>query len=345
MRPRLMDVCELAGVSAATASRALTGAGWVAPETRERVRAAADQLGYKANRASRTLREGRTRLIGYFMSPPDDDWAPAMELFVAGMVEAATTHELEVVLFAAKPGQSVIDAYHDVLRRGGVDGFVVSNVWYGDPRHAFLRAQGVPFVSFGELGRGEESPWIDVDAFAGMSLVVEHLHLAGRRRIGFVGFELGTKSGDERWDGFSDGCHRCGIEIDDDLVAVGIKTTQSATDAARRIIERGADAIVAASDLLAVGVMNAAAHAGAVVGRDLAVTGYDDIPLARHLRPALTTLRQPLHDLGRQSVDLLVGVIERGASGHTKRVMPELIVRDSCGTRSSGTSAREAPLE
>ena len=340
-RPTIVDVGRLANVSPGTVSKALRGLPGVSEETRRRVESAARSVGYQASRAARALPVGKTHLIGYRISA--DPANALMAALLNSMVRAASRNDYEMLLFAAKPGQSELDAYNDVLHRGGVDGFVLAYLHPEDRRIRFLEDEGVEYVAFGHLPRTARGSWVDSAGATGLASAVHHLAELGHRRIGFVGWpDHEWTTGDIRYRGYAEAIDRLDLPLDPSLVArVDGYAPADGRDGFLRLVEADPTAVVCVSDNLAFGVMHAAEELGLAVGTDLSVIGYDDIPAAADVRPSLTTLRQPIDALGSRLIDALLRRIERpGSDPEGIEIRPELVVRQSVGPVPSSITRR-----
>lgn len=328
-RPTIKDVSRLAQVSIGTVSNVVNGHPNVASKTRERVLDAIDKLGYRSHRAARSLPRGQTGLLGYRM-PDAGKLNIPLDVFLHQVVESAGALGWEVLLFTPRPGQTELDAYGDVLRRGGVDGFVLAGIGYDDPRIAFLRSRRIPFSAFGRSGTHEMSAAVDVDGAAGIRDAVAHLVERGRQRIGFIGWPEGSLTGDERYRGWVEGLETAGLEV----LASHVLRSENGMEPGRRmvpeIIERGWDAVVCVSDNFGLGVMAGLRQVGQVPGEAVAVTGFDDVSASALVAPGLTSVRQPMKTVAEELVSRLVHILEgQPVEVNELLVEPELVVRGS----------------
>ena len=329
-RPTIKDVSRLAEVSIGTVSNVVNGHANVAHKTRERVLDAIAKLGYRTNRAARSLPRGQTGLLGYRM-PASGQLNVPLDVFLHQVVESAGALGWEVLLFTPRPGQSELDAYGDVLRRGGVDGFVLASIEYDDARVAFLRERGIPFSAFGRTEGHERSVAVDVDGAEGIRAAVAHLAAQGRRTIGFIGWPEGSLTGDERYRGWVAGMEEAGLEPTTDLVFRSLNGMQRGRFLVPDILRQGCDAVVCVSDHFGLGVMAGLRDADLVAGRDLAVTGFDDISASALVEPGLTSVRQPMKSVAQELVTGLVKILQgqKAESDSGLLIAPELIVRGS----------------
>lgn len=332
MRITIREVGRVANVSIGTVSNVLNAPHLVSEETRQRVLAAVEELGYQPNRAGRSLAARRTHLLGY--RPPDylDQPDPALDAFLHYLVGSASEHGLELVLFVPRAGQSEVDAYREMVRREAVDGFILSGTNYEDPRIEFLLDQGFPFVSFGRAAGSEGFSWVDVDGAAGTAAVVEHLVGLGHRRVAMVAWPEGSESGDARYEGYRRAMEAHGLAPDPVIRAEN--TAAEGQAALRHLLEgdRSVTAVVCVQDVLALGMMMEAARRGVRVGTDLAVVGFDDTPMASLVSPSLTSVRQPFDQVGTTLIEMLVSLLgDEESEPEGVLLTPELVVRASTG--------------
>ncbi|MBD0673207.1 LacI family DNA-binding transcriptional regulator [Streptomyces sp. CBMA156] len=359
-RPRrgattIEEVARAAGVSRQTVSNALNAPQRVRPETLERVNAAIRELGYQPDQSARSLRSGARRTIGY-LAPVDDplDPNPLMAGFLEALVDAAGAAGQRVLLF--RPGQGTADpvaAIDELVAARQVDGLVLADVLREDVRIAHVTGLGVPFVSFGRTGPGQPQRWVDIGNEAAMAEVVRHLAALGHRRIGYVGAAEELPWTAARRAGFLAEARRLGLSA----VATGARragtsesgdsgpgrsgaAAEGSVAASVRALLRGPGrptAFAAGSDLLALDVYEAVRAEGLVVGPGgVAVTGFYDMPLCRHLHPALTSVRLPLRPIATALVGrLLAQVRGEAVPGEGLELPTELVARGSSG-RSGG---------
>ncbi|KOX18908.1 hypothetical protein ADK67_34665 [Saccharothrix sp. NRRL B-16348] len=299
----IRQVALHAGVSRQTVSNVLNAPHRVDPATRQRVRASVEALGYRPNRNARNLAARRAGLIGYCVpitSTPSAFLDRFLHLLTAE-VEGSGRH---VLLFT---GTGAVDAYADLVAQRAVDGFVLANTVDQDPRHRWLADHDVPFVSFGRTGNDDQpGPWVDLDGAAVCYRLVDRLHDLGRSRIAFVGWRGATAQNVERLRGWKAGCRALDLPADR-IVFAEADTVEAGGAAMRDLLDSEVlpDAVIAVSDPLAVGVHREVRRRGLRPGTDVAVTGFDDSPLASVVDGGLTSVRQPVERFARTAVDLL----------------------------------------
>ncbi len=331
----LKDVARKAGVSYQTVSKVIRNQIQVSPEVRERVYAAIEELGYLPNAAAQNLRTRASRLIGYsWQQDRQYQFSSVLQEFQHSVVESAEDLGYHVLLFPQRHNRDLNTMYAEHVRTGRIDGFILSSVEYNDPRIPIIEALGVPAVCFGRADGDMPLPYVDVDGRAGIVTAVNHLIAQGHRRIAVLAWPETSRVGSERLAGYVDAMAAAGLEIDPRWLVRGAGETDYGYTAARELLalpeQRRPTAIVTLLDVIAIGAMRAVEDCGLRVGCDVAVTGFDDMPIIQYLKPGLTSLRQPVWQVGQRVVDLLVTLLQ-GETPPVRHIMlkPELIIRES----------------
>lgn len=342
----IATVAAHAAVSRQTVSNAINAPHLLRPETLTRVQNSIHKLGYRPNSAARSLRTQSTRLIACRLLPSNLlGTSGVLDGFLHALCLAAREFGYDVLTFSAATDAEEVAVFDDLIRRNAVDAFVLSGTHFDDPRTAWLLAHKADFVAFGRPW-GQSRPrhsWVDVDGAAGLSLAVDHLVAAGHRRIGFLGWPVGSGSGDDRYTGWLSAMKRHHLPTRG-LAVRGINTIEDGTRLATTLLDRAQppSAVVAVSDALALGAMRAAESRQLQVGLDLALVGFDDSPIAAVLRPALTSVQQPLEAVAEAVIDVLLnqGLLNQGGDQRRKSqgrlVQPTLAVRASSGSPPPG---------
>jgi LacI family transcriptional regulator len=335
MSVTLKDIAQEVGVSVTTVSRALAGYDDVAPATRRRIEEVATALGFVPNAAARNLQRQRTDTIALVV-PVESNLRfsdPFFSEFLSGLVVA--TGEAGFALNITTDSQdNEQETYLRLIRSRRADGFVLVRTRRQDPRIPLLLEAGVPFVTFGRADGANGIYTVDEDDERGIRLIVDHLVALGHTRIGCVAEPAAFAKGYHRFQGFCQGLQAHGLPFDPELVVTTNYRQRSGREAAIRLLDlpQPPTAIIACNDLLALGAVSAVQARGLEVGRDVSVTGYDNIPLAEHAQPPLTTVDQPAHRLGSLVAKMLIGVI-RAEPNVAKQIIlqPEVIIRQSSG--------------
>ncbi|QWC86107.1 LacI family transcriptional regulator [Nocardioidaceae bacterium] len=348
--PTLATVARLAGVSRQTVSNALNSPDLLRPETLARVQQVISEVGYAPNRAARNLRTRRARLVGMRFEPGPEHTADALlDRFVHTLVDRSADAGLHVLLFSGRtppdgehPGEEeAVAGYAELWRTGAVDAFVLTDTYRGNPQAPWLEGQRAPFVAFGRPWDEPTAthPWVDVDGAAGTRAATAHLIERGHRRVAWMDLEPGSRITADRREGWRGAMESAGLDVAglelraDPTVAGGRETT-------RRLLDLPAherpEAVVAVSDTVALGVVQALYERGLTPGRDLAVTGFDDSQSAQLLPGGLTTVRQPLELVAVALVEALARLLDPDVTGPAQPdggvlLEPTLVVRGSSG--------------
>lgn len=332
----LKQLAERTGKSITTVSRALAGYDDVSEETKKLVRRVADELHYTPNFLARSLQKRRSRTISLILptdSPRFSD--PFFSEFLTGVANMAAERGYDLLLSVQAPREGEMELYQRKVSSGQVDGFVVVRTRRRDPRIAWLYKSQVPFVAFGRTENGADFPFVDVDGVKGMRLIGEHLIGLGHRRIVFLSSPSELLFVEHRLDGLRQAMATHGLDPDEMRILQGDLTQKSGYEATASLLDGGnpPSAIVACNDLMALGAMSALHERGISVGPDIAVTGFDDIPMAEHAHPPLTTIHQPIYEIGRMVCEKLVRLIAGEELASRSEILePRLIVRSSCGS-------------
>ncbi len=332
----LKDIAERVGYSITTVSRALAGYDDVAESTRQLILKTAEEMGYRPNATARRLRTQRTDTIGFVIPTHGPRFSdPFFSELLAGIGNEAARWELDLLVSTRAPGTEEIKAYERMVTERRVDGLLVVRTRRQDPRIAYLLEQNFPFVAFGRSDLEADFPYLDVDGRRGMRELTEHLIALGHRRIGYISAPLDLMFASHRLEGYKDALREHAIPLDERLVLIGQLTEQSGYEVGKALLGRAdpPTAVIACNDLMALGVISAAQSLGLRVGWDVAVAGFDDIPLAAHAQPPLTTVRQPIYEIGRRICRMLIRLLREGSLEEPHVILqPQLIVRESCGS-------------
>lgn len=331
----LKDVAQHAGVSYQTVSKVLRNQIQVLPETRARIEAAVAELGYRPNTAARSLRTQATYLIGYSFRPNiHKEPNPILESFLQSIVRTAEDYEYHIMLFPWRSDQEMVHPYQELITTNRVDGFILSDIDFNDPRIPLLQAQKFPFVAFGRASSHPDHAYVDVDNRVGIRLAVEHLLAQGHRNIGILAWPESSRVGAARLNGYYEAMQNAGLDVHPAWVRRGEGTWEASYQNTRLLLDLPEDvrptAIVTLVDIMALGAYHAIQERGLQVGPEVGVTGFDDTPLSRHVRPSLTTLRQPVEEVGVKAVNLLMDILHKGLPEQSQFLLPpELVVRES----------------
>jgi LacI family transcriptional regulator len=335
-RTTIRELARLSGVSVGTVSRALNGYTDVSSETRERIVRLARELDYTPAAAARTLVTQRSHVIGVFLETgvgKPDLQHPFFHEVLVGLKGWIGTEGYDLLLFASeRPGNGYGDhSYLKRCRHHNVDGAVLIGVDPEDEELRRLLRSELPCVGVDVELAGTCTAYVMSDNVAGGGVAVRHLHELGHRRIATITGLLDTKPGIDRLRGYREECQRLGLGYRDEYVTYGDYYFESGQAAARRLLalDERPTAIFAASDMMAIGVIRAAAEAGLSIPDDVSVVGFDDIQIAQHMHPPLTTLAQDKPGLGVAAARALLRQVEGSDSTEPVTLPVELILRGS----------------
>ena len=329
----LEDVAKMAGVSRSTVSRVINGEPNVNETTRFKVEKVIKDINFQPNLAARSLAAGQTHILGLVIpvgvSALFSD--PFFPLLVQSISFACNQKGYSIMLWLAEP-EFERRTIHQVLYNGLIDGVIVSSMDVKDSIIQTLSERSLPFVTIGRNPLSERTSYVDVDNCNGAREAVLHLLHQGRRRIATISGPLNMIVGVDRLKGYQDALRESGLTYNPDWVVEGDFTDEGGYAAMRRLISHKPDAVFVASDIMAVAAMRALQDAGFKVPEDVAIIGFDDIPLASRTTPPLTTVRQPVSRMGISAVDILLSLINH-PSIHPHRVIlsTELVIRSTCG--------------
>jgi LacI family transcriptional regulator len=326
----IRQIAELAGVSIATVSRVMNGRDDVAPETRELVTRVIREHGYSANRSARGLSGGRSGLVGLLVPLVDPAYFSGI---LAGAAEALSERDLRAVLSPTGHEHAREVSLLDRLMHGLTDGALIVNPEESSDELEQLLDRQYRFVVIDPLmPLNERIPSVSAAHMTGAHLAMQHLLDLGHRRIAAITGPPGWVATEDRRRGYHAALAAAGILPDPDLEVRGNFEIHGGVAAAKRLFElpKPPTAIFAFNDNLAIGAVQAARAHGLAVPEDVSIVGFDDIEHATIVTPALTTIRQPLAEMGRTAVSLLSRLLE-GQQFETLHIelATRLVVRDS----------------
>ncbi|MGE5575881.1 MAG: LacI family DNA-binding transcriptional regulator [Syntrophothermus sp.] len=332
--PTIGDVAREAKVSKATVSRVLNGIQ-VRHETHRRVLEAIEKLKYRPNAQARGLPLGRTYVIGMIVPEINRDFYSAI---VAGVMEILDPLNYSMILYETGNRKGKEVEYANLLRERRVDGLIVVTPREVDGRFVtdLVVNDHFPVVLVDGFVKNAPVSSVMVDNFRGAKAVTQHFLELGHRRIGFIMGLSETRESHDRFEGYRRALEKFHVEFNPAYVWHGDYSRESGKAAAGQILalpqSKRPTAIFVANDSMAVGVVEALEEADIKIPSQMALAGYDDVELAITVRPRLTTVRQPLRDMGRFGARKLINLINGEEPEATRIVLPlELVVRESSG--------------
>jgi DNA-binding LacI/PurR family transcriptional regulator len=326
-RVTIRDVAAQAGVSHQTVSRVINGSDAVRPQTRLRVEAAIEALGYHPDAIARSMARGRSGYLACF-SPNLTDYTFAS--IIDGAEREARENGYFLMSSSAPDAITFADLIDELIGGGRAEGMMVINP-YADDRHHYLPGN-FPTVFAGARPRAEATNSVALDDVAAAEAATRHLLDLGHRRIGMITGPLAEDCSQDRSLGFRQALQAAGLDPDSMPVVEGTWLAPSGYQAFGHFIESDnrPTAVLAQNDQMAVGILRAARDAGLVPPDDLSVIGVDDIPLAAYFAPPLTTVRQDFALIGREAARLLIRAVEEPQAPREHLLLPgEMILRRS----------------
>ena len=332
----IKDLAKAAGVSVTTVSRALNGYSDVNEKTRQKIKKLAQELGYRPNALAQSLVLKKTRTIGVIMSHIRKSEAKDSFAFevLCGINDRVSELNYEILLFSTNPNKQLNKSYIDLCRERNVDGVILQGLGLSDPYMKEVVSQtNFPSVLIDIPLSGERVGHVTSDNVSGSREAVRHLVELGHRHIIMInGYDEASVSR-ERLNGYILALQEAGIPYDPSYVYDGNFDEEGGGQCMLRALEEHpqATAVFCASDLMAIGAIEALKRIGKSVPGDVSVVGFDDIPISSYFTPKLTTVRQDKYSLGYQAAQMIVDMLEGMQVKHKVVLSTSLVIRESTG--------------
>lgn len=334
-RLTLEEIGQIAGVSRSTVSRVINDHPNIRPAVRQRVESIIRETGYQPNSAARSLASSQSRVFGLVMpsilkSAFADPYYP---LVIQAISHACNQHDYTAALFLFQTLEEEEKTSQRIVASGMIDGLVVTADTIESAFVSKIQQYDIPFV---QIGRPPEASaahisYVDADNEAGAYLATSHLIQLGYRRICQLA-TLHNTAGADRDAGYRHALADRGLPIDESLIEVSDFSEAGGYQAMRALLDKQPEAVVAQSDAIALGAIRAIRDRGLNVPDDIAVVGFDDMPLAGSANPPLTTVRQPIARTGTLAVETLIDIVKTSPRPARHIVLPvELVIRASSG--------------
>ena len=338
-KPTLEEVAAIAGVSRATVSRVVNGSPRVSQDVRLTVQAAIERLGYTPNRAARSLVTKRSDSVAVVIAQPTGQVFadPFFPRLLRGISSALTASDRQlIVMMPESPADE--RRVGDYLSAGHVDGALLVSLHENDTLPARLTGAGVPIVVVGRPPHGSSVSFVDADNRQGANSAVTHLIASGRRVIATITGPLDTAPGIDRLQGYRDALIEGGMALDATLEAMGGFTPDGSVAAMQRLlaIHPDVDAVFAASDQMAASALSVITASGRRIPADVALVGFDDMAIAMSTTPHLTSVRQPIEEMGHEMARLLIESLDTADPVPRRVILATQLIRraSSAGRRS-----------
>jgi len=331
----IFDVAQASGVSYSTVSRVLNGFEFVKADTRARVLEAAETLGYVANLQARSLAGGKSKIIGVLVPSLDNAYISSV---CQGIDEALANAGYDLMLYTTHRKQGKEAQYAQAIAGGLTDGLLLMVPLIGSDKLEtnyldVIQQKNFPYVLIDQTDASSKSSAVDSDNWQGAFDATQYLLDLGHKRIGFSTGMMAINAARKRLEGYKAALKANRISIDERLIAEGDFTHEGGYGAAQSLLRLSniPTAIFASNDLSAFGVMDAIRDRGLSIPKDISVVGFDDIPQASITYPKLSTVKQPLEQMGKEAVKLLLDQIEEPEKPVRQITLAtSLIKRDSC---------------
>lgn len=311
MAATLRDVARKSGFSVTTVSRALNGHSDVNEETRKIIEQVARELNYFPNRMAQQLVTKRTNTIGLYSLDRETFQNQFIALLISGMMDEATTHDFNLLLFTTQRLQTAEELVNQCLHRG-LGGAVVSGLRIDEPWLKDLPNTDFPTVLVDVPLKGPRATYVSVDNVLGATQAIDHLVGLGHRAIGFINGHAGAWVSQQRLFGYKQALRKHGLDIQEDYIFEGDFSKESGRRGAEHLLSAHPEltALFVASDLMAVGVLEQLQAMELEVPGQISVVGFDDQDFSMHVSPTLTTIRQDMYTFGRIAAQQLISMIE-----------------------------------
>ncbi|VAW20397.1 Transcriptional regulator, LacI family [hydrothermal vent metagenome] len=347
-RKKTMSIARLAshlGLSEGTVSRALNDYPDIAKKTRQRVREAASELGYRPSSTARRLARGVVETVGFVLPGRRNHLSdPFLSEILDGLAAELATNDWDLLLAAVPDGHDEIEVMDRLLRSGKIGAFAVTRVRRSDKRVEFLRGAGVPFVVHGRTEKCDDYAWLDIDNEKAFVDAVNFLLGLGHTNIAMLGGDLEMNFAWSRRQGFVKAMIAAGLEPAADKIIDNVTDGEAGLAAMARLLALPdrPTAVVCVTDNVAIGAINAIQRAGLKAGHDVSVVGYDGLPMGKATEPALTTMSQASYDAGRQVARMLLSQAAAGKNSQTTPI-PQILWEAKLTLRASANPPVHLP--
>jgi len=347
-RQQTMSIARLAshlGLSEGTVSRALNNYPDIAQKTRQRVRDAANELGYSPSSTARRLARGVVETVGFVLPGRRDHLSdPFLSEILDGLAAELASHDWDLLLAAVPDGHDEIKVMDRLLRSGKIGAFAVTRVRRRDPRVDFLRSAGVPFVVHGRTEKYDDYAWLDIDNEKAFVDAVNFLIGLGHTNIALLGGNLKMNFAWARRQGFVKAMAEAGLALAPEKIIDDVTDGEAAHEAMARLLalpERPT-AVVCVTDNVAIGAIHAIQRAGLKAGHDVSVVGYDGLPMGKATDPALTTMSQASYEAGRQVARMILSQTENRKNSPNSEI-PQILWEAKLTLRASANPPAHSP--
>lgn len=313
MKILLADIAKKANVSKMTVSRVLSGKGYVAPKTSERVKKIIAELNYHPNLIARSLSSKQTNIIGVIIPKIEQMFLDNyIAQILSGITDVALQNNYRIMLCPIEPKQNQDSEYINLARSKLFDGLILVKTRLDDPNIEILADTNFPFILVNHKKYSKNINFVDSRNIEGTKMAIQYLYNLGHRNIACVAGSMYETNGRDRLKGYKDAMKNYGLEIRDNWIIFGDFNREKTSQESRKLLTttEKPTAIFCSDDYMAIEIIECIKKKGLSVPKDIAVIGFDDIELAAYVKPALTTIRQPIYELGKTSSQVLLNIID-----------------------------------
>lgn len=332
MNPTIRDVAKRANVSVATVSRILNNLSGYSDQTKQKVLQTIEEMGYQPNAIARSLNNKRTQTIGVLFPIVSSEFSSEILYGVEGY---AHEHNYSVLVCNTEIDGTRTMKYLNLLREKQIDGIILASETLKEEYYDILESARIPVVLVSSQSGRQDVPFVKVDDKQAAYDATRYLIDRGHRDIAMISGTKGDPiAGTPRVEGYRLALHDYGIEFAEDLVQYGDFLYESGCEAMKSLLQqkRPFTALFAASDEMAIGALSEASRRGIRVPDDISIIGYDNLRLSRMMTPALTTVHQPLNEMGKLASEKLISMIETGEAAASSIVTHAIMERQTVKT-------------
>ncbi|MCL7749696.1 LacI family DNA-binding transcriptional regulator [Halalkalibacter alkaliphilus] len=329
----IKDIAKAAGVSVTTVSRALNGYNDVNEKTRAKIKSIAEELNYSPNAVARSLVKSKTETIGLLVSELSLSGAKDMFTYeiMCGINDSSSEKGYDLILFSTNSAKQKAKSYSQLCRERQVEGVIMQGIKIDDPYLKEVIDSNIPCVLIDVEIEGENVGFVSTDNVFGAQMAVKHLTNLGHRNIAIMNGHNQAVVSQKRLQGYKKQLEEASIAFQEEYVLNGEFLEEKAEKVAYSFLNEHPEvtAIFCASDLMALGVMNAAKRLGIAVPEELSIVGYDNITLAEYVQPQLSTVEQNKYQIGFKAAKLLIDMLEGNKANRKVILDNQLIIRNT----------------
>lgn len=333
MRVTLKEIAKQANVSRMTVSRVFSGSHKVSQEKQELIKRIASEMGYHPDLIARSLSCRKSMTIGVFMPKTKNAF---LDIYIAqilsGITDVLQDNDYRIMFFPFNYNESQEDLYYSIANSRLVDGIILLKTRIDDPGIARLAKSDFPFVLINHKKYADKYNFVDARNVEGSILAIEHFYRLGHRKVAFIAGTMNETNAIDRFRGYKDALKEFGLPYKKEWIINGEFSKDRAFQESAKLFELKSrpTAVFCSDDYMAIGLMEQLKLRGMRVPEDVSVIGFDDIELASYVKPALTTISQPMYQIGKRSAELLFDLINGTKKPPVYELLDvKLVVRDS----------------